>query len=39
MQLKIAIKDIRAIKKLFSKEIATYTINKEEFIKLRINNA
>jgi len=39
MQLKIAIKDIRAIKKLSNKDIAIYTINKEKFIKLRINNA
>jgi hypothetical protein len=38
MQLKIAIKDIKAIKKLSSKNIAIYTINKEKIIKLRINN-
>jgi len=38
MQLEIAIKDIRIIKKLSSKNIAIYTINKEEIIKLRINN-
>jgi len=38
MQLKIAIKDIRAIKKLSSKNIAIYTINKEKAIKLGINN-
>jgi len=38
MQFEIAIKDIRAIKKLFSKDIAIYIINKEKIIKLRINN-
>jgi len=39
MQFEVAIKDIKAIKKLFSENIAIYTINKEKAIKLRINNA
>ena len=39
MQLETTIKDIRAIKKLSSKDIAIYTINKGKAIKLRINNA
>ncbi len=39
MQLKTTIKDIRAIKKLSSKDIVIYTINKEKAIKLIINNA
>ncbi len=38
MQLKIIIKDIRAIKKLSNKDIEIYTINKEKAIKLKINN-
>ncbi len=38
MQLEIAIKDIKIIIKLSSKNIAIYTINKEKIIKLRINN-
>jgi len=39
MQLEIIIKDIKAIKKLFSENIAIHTINEEKAIKLRINNA
>jgi len=39
MQLEVAIKNIKAIKKLPNKDIAIYTINKEKAIKLRINNA
>jgi len=38
MQLKTTIKNIRAIKKPFSKNIAIYTINKKKAIKLKINN-
>jgi hypothetical protein len=38
MQLEITIKDIRTIKKLSSKDIAIYIINKKKVIKLRINN-
>jgi len=39
MQLETTIKDIKAIKKLFSENIIIYTINEEKAIKLRINNA
>jgi len=39
MQFETTIKDIKAIKKFSSKDIAIYTINKEKTIKLRINNA
>jgi len=39
MQLEAIIKDIKAIKKLSSEDIAIYTINEEKAIKLRINNA
>jgi len=39
MQLEVAIKDIKAIKKLFSEDIAIHTINEEKAIKLKINNA
>jgi len=39
MQLEATIKDIKAIKKLFSKNIAIHTINEEKAIKLKINNA
>ncbi len=38
MQFETTIKDIKAIKKLFNKDIAIYIINKEKIIKLRINN-
>jgi len=39
MQLEATIKGIKAIKKISSEDIAIYTINEEETIKLRINNA
>jgi len=39
MQLEATIKNIRAIKKLSSEDIAIYIINEKKAIKLRINNA